>query len=78
MATIPAAFRRDCHLQLDGCAGEVDTRASGNGQRVTGYAVNREQGGANYIAHKQTTDEWACRWCLDRLNNPRAAETPLF
>ena len=43
---IPPAYLRRCHLQFDGCADELDTRAAGNGQRVSGYAINRDEGGS--------------------------------
>jgi hypothetical protein len=71
-------FRIKCHLGFDGCAGIIDIRDLDHGQKVTGYAINRGGGGSNYTAHKTNTGEWACRWCLDRLGNPRPDDQPLF
>ncbi len=54
------------------CGEIIDTRAPGNAQRVTGWRVNRTQGGANMIALAEPVSEWLCRFCLDDRRHGRS------
>jgi hypothetical protein len=47
------------------CGDKLNTRARGVGQRVTGWAMNRKAGGANYIKERKEMGEWAHEPCID-------------
>jgi hypothetical protein len=36
-------------------------------QKVTGWVKSRAQGGTNALRGREEHDEWACRWCVDKL-----------
>jgi hypothetical protein len=59
-ATIPERDRVHC-VQ---CGEIVDARAPGVAQRVVGWRINRQQGGANMVALAEPMPVWLCRFCL--------------
>jgi hypothetical protein len=71
---IPPIYRRTCTVSGPDCVGMFDMRQAHHGERVTGIAVNRTQGGANQITLPVRTGEWVCRWCIDRLKRGHNAE----
>jgi hypothetical protein len=57
LATVPSAA-------CAGCGRRVDTRANGVAEAVTGWRVNRAQGGANQITLPRSLGRWLCPYCL--------------
>ena len=60
MVDIPRRFVVRCQF----CNGELDSRAPGVYQRVTGWVQQRSQGGGNAIALPSRSNEWACPACV--------------
>jgi len=52
--------------QCEDCDIAVDIEAPGIAQAVSGWAVNRTQGGPNRIACRKAEPRWLCHPCLDR------------
>ena len=47
------------------CGEPVD--AQSDYRRVIAWERRREQGGTNAIRAPERLDQWACRWCVDKL-----------
>jgi hypothetical protein len=48
------------------CGGPVD--AAHDYRKATGWVRERgATGGTNALRVREVTDEWSCRWCIDKL-----------
>ena len=66
-------------VRCEQCSEIMDAEAPGNAKGMTGYSVNRSQGGANMIACAEPTGTYLCRTCLDlRRAGRRWAQPSLF
>jgi hypothetical protein len=64
MQGVPTRFVRRC--EVEECGRELDTRAAGSCQRISGWAEQRSGGGAHGIIDREVEDRWAHRFCLER------------
>lgn len=58
------------------CAELIDKTAPGVAQLVTGYRVNRAQGGANMIALAVPQPTWLCKFCLAKRRDGHSWDQP--
>jgi hypothetical protein len=54
------------------CGAEID--AASDYRKIVGWERSRSAGGTNAVALREPTDEWACRWCIERLKRGITAE----
>lgn len=47
------------------CGKAID--ANSDYQKVVGWEKKRSGGGTNAVRGRENVDEWACRWCVDKL-----------
>ena len=71
---IPERFRARCQF----CAQELDTRAEGTHQRISGWAMNRSGGGAHGVSLPARENLWAHRWCIDAKTRGTLQQTSMF
>ncbi len=55
-----------CHGE---CGVSVDPTAPGVAQYVSGWAVNRSEGGTHGLSAPQRHDRWLCRGCLEKVRH---------
>lgn len=51
-------------VPCDQCGVTIDAKAPGNAEQVTGFRINRTQGGANMVAFAEPTGRYICRACV--------------
>ena len=69
-----SAYLVKCEL----CPREVDIRAAGTHQFVTGWAMNRAGGGAHAIALRKPERRWAHRECIEAEARGLRFQSSLF
>ena len=71
---IPERFRAKCEF----CDQEVDVRADGSHQFLTGWAKNRSTGGAHGVSLAKRENRWAHSWCIDSKTRGTLTQARMF
>jgi hypothetical protein len=71
---IPERFRAKCEF----CSQELDVRAEGSHQRISGWAKVRTGGGAHGVSLPERQNRWAHSWCIDRATRGTLTQQSLF
>jgi hypothetical protein len=74
MTIIPERFRANCEY----CGKELDVRADGTHQRISGWAKNRSGGGAHGVSVPVRENKWAHGWCVDAATRGTLKQTSMF
>jgi hypothetical protein len=71
---IPERYRAKCEY----CGQEVDVRAEGSHQHVSGWVKNRSGGGGHGVSVPVRANRWAHSWCVDSASRGTLTQGSMF